>query len=334
MEINVERTKLPSVLIVTSEWPNYENDITGIHVINQVSRLREAGIKVSVFSFKGRKNPLNYIKAIISFWCLDLKKFDIIHAHHGQSGIVALSQNKLPVVITFHGSDIQGIFDKRGNLILQGRILKLASRMVAKLVDEVIIVSEHLKSYLPSISYHVIPMGIDINLFSPMQLTVARQALGLPLDKRLVLFVGDPTRTEKRFWLARESVDVLQNQLNVELVVGHGVLHADMPLYMNACDVLLLTSSSEGSPTVVKEALACNLPVISVDVGDVRMRIAAIEGCVLCKDDCPSTISDALITVLTRNQRISGRHSVLSLDEELLTQTVLQVYQRVIGKGL
>ncbi|TAK49464.1 MAG: glycosyltransferase, partial [Saprospiraceae bacterium] len=233
-----------------------------------------------------------------------------------------------------HGSDIQGIFDKRGNLILQGRILKLASRMVAKLVDEVIIVSEHLKSYLPSISYHVIPMGIDINLFSPMQLTVARQALGLPLDKRLVLFVGDPTRTEKRFWLARESVDVLQNQLNVELVVGHGVLHADMPLYMNACDVLLLTSSSEGSPTVVKEALACNLPVISVDVGDVRMRIAAIEGCVLCKDDCPSTISDALITVLTRNQRISGRHSVLSLDEELLTQTVLQVYQRVIGKGL
>jgi glycosyltransferase involved in cell wall biosynthesis len=321
------------VLIVTTEWPVYENDITGIHVINQVNRLKESGVEVSVFNFRGCKNPFNYFKAVLRFWHLDLKKFDLIHAHHGQSGIVALSQNKLPVVVTFHGSDLQGIFDKCGNLTFQGRILKRASHLVARLADEIIIVSEHLKFFLPPRSYHVIPIGIDMDMFFPRQLTEARKMLGLLSDNCLVLFVGDPDRTEKRFWLARESIEIIRNHCNVELIVAQGIPNEKMPLYMNACDVLLITSSSEGSPTVLKEALACNLPVVSTDVGDVRERIDSIDGCVVCKNDRPETIAAALVQVLSRRQRINSRQTVLELEEHLLTQKIIQVYQLVIDKA-
>lgn len=315
------------ILIVTSEWPDYTDDVTGIHVVNQVKRLQEAGVDVSVFSFIGRKNLFKYIKAIMGFRRLDLDDYDVIHAHHGQSGIVALCQKKLPVVVTFHGSDLQGLFNKWGHLTLLGYVLRLTSRMVAKLADEVIIVSGHLKSFLPGRSYHVIPIGIDIDLFSPMRLAEARQALGLPLDKRLILFVGDPDRTEKRFWLARESVDAIQDQLNVRLIVCHSISHEKMPLYMNACDVLLLTSSSEGSPTVIKEALGCNLPIVSVDVGDVRQRIAKVEGCIICDDARPETISSALQSVLVKPYRIESRESIADLDERVLINEVIDVYK-------
>lgn len=95
--------------------------------------------------------------------------------------------------------------------------------------------------------------------------------LGLPSDGRVALFVGDPARPEKRYWLAQKTVNLLVSRIQVELIVASSGPYEQVPLYyMNACDALLLTSSHEGSPNAVKEALACNLPVVSVDVGDVR----------------------------------------------------------------
>ncbi len=321
----------PRVLIVTSEWPVSENDITGIHVVNQVNSLKEAGVNVSVFNFLGHKNPLNYLRAIINFRRLNFEDYDLVHAHHGQSGIVALSQKSLPVVVTFHGSDLQGIFNKRGHVTLQGRILQFVSRTVARLADEIIIVSEHMSSTLPPRRYHVIPAGIDIKLFSPMPIAEARAMLGLPSDRHLVLFVGNPARTEKRFWLARESVEILRDHYkdDAELIAVHGISNEKMPVYMNACNVLLLTSLSEGSPTVLKEALACDLPVVSVDVGDVRQRIAGIKGCTVCKDSRPATMAQALYSVLKSPQRISGREAVQELDERFLVEKVIDVYKGV-----
>lgn len=319
-----------NILIVTSEWPRHDNDISGIHVVNQVSKLREIGLNVSVFQFFGRKNPFLYIKSIFEFWKLPLEKYDLIHAHHGQSGIVALSQKKLPVVVTFHGSDLQGVFDKKGNMTLSGYVLRFVSRMVANWADEVIIVSEHLRPFVPSKKCHVIPIGIDLHVFFPMPKEEARHRLGLPLEKYLVLFVGNPERAEKRYWLANKTIESLRTKFNIELIVVNGVLHDMMPYYMNACDALLVTSLSEGSPTMVKEALACQLPIVSVDVGDVRERIETIEECVVCEDDNPETVADGLMCVLSNRKRIDGSQSVQNLDERFLIQKVIQVYQQAI----
>lgn len=318
------------VLIVTSEWPRFSGDFSGIHVFDQIEQLRIGGIHVNVFSFSGKKNLFRYIMAIIEFWRLDKSEFDLVHAHHGQSGVVALSQRTLPVVVTFHGSDLQGVRDAAGNVTFQGRVLQFVCRMVARFADEVILVSDHLKAFIPIREYHVIPVGIDLKLFYSVPLIFARSKLGLSEYRHLVLFVGNPERTEKRFWLAHAAVERLKTELDVELIVANGVLHEIMPYYMNACDVLLITSSSEGSPAMVKEALACHLPIVSADVGDIREWIETIEGCVVCEDARPETVADGLLRVLSNKKRIHGSVAVQDLDERFLIQKVIQVYQQAI----
>jgi glycosyltransferase involved in cell wall biosynthesis len=106
-----------------------------------------------------------------------------------------------------------------------------------------------------------------------------------------------------------------------------------MPVLMSACDALLFTSMQEGSPNAVKEALACDLPVVSVEVGDVPVRLQGIEGCELCSDERPETIAAALERVLRRGQRIAGRQAVQQLDENLITQQVLGVYDTALARA-
>jgi glycosyltransferase involved in cell wall biosynthesis len=130
--------------------------------------------------------------------------------------------------------------------------------------------------------------------------------------------------------LAQAAVDLVRRTFNVELITVSGVPHKLVPLYMNACDVLILTSKHEGSPTVVKEALACDLPIVSVDVGDVRNRIEGIQGCILCSDDSPETIASALSRIFQHRNRIQGRETVADLREELIVEKIIGVYRSAI----
>jgi len=317
------------ILIVTTEWPRFEGDSSGIHVVNQINFLRRVGVLVDVFPFRGRKNPLAYRRARRDLNRIDLDQYDIIHAHHGQSGLVALSQDRRPVVVTFHGTDLQGIRDRRGRVTPLGYVLRFSSRWVAAHANEVILVSAHLARFLPKdIAYQVIPAGIDLSLFRPIPMADARLVLGLPRDARLVLFVGNPERTEKRFSLAQRAVASLKEMPAVQLVIANNVPLEKMPLYMNACDALLLTSSSEGSPNAVKEALACNLPVVSTDVGDVRQRVGTLDGCRVCPDDQPESLTQALRQILESHGRIQGRQAVLDMDEGMLVRKVIAVYEK------
>jgi glycosyltransferase involved in cell wall biosynthesis len=215
---------------------------------------------------------------------------------------------------------------------MAGTVLRLLGQLVARKAEEVIVVSAHLAEYLPQRTYHVIPSGINPDLFRPIPLEKAREKLNLSLNKRLVLFAANPGNARKRYKLAQEGVALLNASVDAELIVANGVPYETMPLYMNACDVLLLTSMHEGSPNVVKEALACNLPVVSVDVGDVRQRIGPVAGCVVCPDDRPETIAMALEHVLERKGRVNGRSAVQDLDEHLFTQKVIAVYERALAR--
>lgn len=330
MDSDVARLR-QSVLVVTSEWPVEGRELLGIHVVNQVAALRETGMNVDIFPFRGRKNPIRYLRAIINLHRLELHKYDLIHAHHGQSGIVALAQRQLPVVVTFHGSDVLGIRNQNGRMTVLGRVLRETSRLVARRADAAIIVAEHMKRYLPDISFRLIPAGIDTELFRPIPRAEARRALGMPLDSRLVLFVGDPSRPEKRFDLARSAMDLLNRHLSAELIVIHQIPHTQVPLYMNACDILLVTSLSEGSPNAVKEALACNLNIVSTDVGDISRRVGDTPGCAICVDDQPETIANALLETIKDLRRIDGRAHVRDLDERFLVLKVIDVYQAVLS---
>ncbi|MFQ5921929.1 MAG: glycosyltransferase, partial [Anaerolineales bacterium] len=279
----------------------------------------------------GKEKPLSYLGA----WrrlrrSYSLDQFDLIHAQFGQSGLLAMPTRK-PLIVTFHGSDLQGFLSPNGNYSYFSRYLLRISQFVAKRADQAIIVSDHLRDYLPpEISPEIIPCGVDLELFRPIPQTEARKRLSLPLDKSLVLFAADPKRTVKRFQLAEKSVQLVKSRLDVELIVISGIPHDEVPLYMNACDALILTSHHEGSPTVVKEALACNLPIVSVDVGDVRERIVGIEGCLLCYDDSPEAIADRIAHVLEASTRVPGREAVADLDERINAQKIISVYRQVL----
>jgi glycosyltransferase involved in cell wall biosynthesis len=198
----------------------------------------------------------------------------------------------------------------------------------------VIAVSERLRSFVPAaVPVSVIPLGLDFDLVPAVSQQEARRQLGLPLTERLVLFVGNPEETVKRYGLAQQAVEILNQTLSATLITGWGKPNKQILLMMIACDVLVLTSIQEGSPTVVKEALACNLPVVSLDVGDVRQRLNGIAGCEVCADDQPHTIAASLERVLRNGARIRGREEVQDLDEKLITEKVIRIYQSVLTRS-
>lgn len=316
------------VLMITSEWPTAEHPEWAVYLVQRVRFLRQAGIEVDVFAFRGLKNPFNYLKA---WWQLrqqfSLKTFDVIDAQFGQSGLVALFSSK-PVVVTFHGSDLQGFIGDNGQPTFTGRILQWVSRGTARFARQRVVVSEHLSAYLPvKRSAHVIPCGLDFRLFHPQPREEARAILSLPVDKRLILFAANPANPIKRFHLAKQAVATLSSAYHVELVTITSVPHEKVPLYMNACDVLLVTSKHEGSPMVIKEALACNLPVVATDVGDIRQRIENVDGCFIVQDDTPACIAAALQRVLENGTRTKGAETIQNLNEEILVQQMIQVYR-------
>ena len=321
------------VLMVTTNWPAPGGPRTSHFIKRQADFLQAAGVAVEVFHFQAQKNLLRYLKAWISVRRkLRSGRYDLIHAQFGQSGIMALPK-RIPYVVTLRGSDILGtVSDRSGKYTAAGRINQRVSQIVAAKANEVILVSEHMQEHLPEVqSCHVIPSGIDFDLFRCVPRDEARRQLSLPARERLVLFVGNPEQARKRYRLAEKAVDLLNQRFPAQLVVAWGVPHTDVPIYMAACDALVFTSMQEGSPNVVKEALACNLPVVSVAVGDVEKRIGGIDGCELCCDESSEAIASALERVLRRGKRVEGRSSVEHLSENAITQQVIAVYRSALS---
>ena len=321
------------VLMVTTNWPAPGGPRTSHFIKRQAEFLRAAGVDVDVFHFRALKNPVSYLKAWLTVRRkIRTRRYDLIHAQFGQSGLMALPK-RLPYVVTLRGSDILGtVSDRDGKYTLAGKVNQSVSRFVAARADAVILVSAHMQDQLKGDKRpHIIPSGIDFDLFQCTPRDEARARLGLPLDERLVLFVGNPNQARKRFALAKAAVDALNGRCPARLIVSWGVDHQEIPLYMSACDALVFTSMQEGSPNVVKEALACNLPVVSVPVGDAEDRIGSVEGCELCRDETPAAIASALERVLNRMERVKGRDAVAHLSETSITQQVIGVYRSILA---
>ena len=319
------------VLMVTSDWLWNSWGGPAVFIARQAEFLRREGVEVDLFPFRGGRQPGNYANA----WQevqrrLDHGSYDLVHAQFGQSGLTALPR-RTPLVVTFRGDDLEGIIGESGRYIPAGWLLRMISRTVARHADASIVVSEHMKRHLPhSVDAHVLPSGIDLSLFRPEPQEEARCRLGLPSGERLVLFVGNPHLARKRYGLAQQAVEMVSRSIPARLVVGWEKTHQEVAALMNACDALVCTSMQEGSPNAVKEAMACNLPVVSVPVGDVPLRIGGVEGCELCANERVETIAAGLERVLRRGGRSKGRKAVENLDERLLTLRLIDIYRSVL----
>jgi teichuronic acid biosynthesis glycosyltransferase TuaC len=317
------------VLMVTCEWPTRETPFAVPFLVQQVEFLRRAGVEVDVFCFRGAKNPINYLRAWWRFnrggergW----NQYDLVHAQFGQAALIPWPK-RLPLVITFHGVDLLGQLSPEGRPTLQGKLLVWLGRTVARFADAVLIVANEMRPNLPeSMPVHVLPTGVDFDSLPGLTQQQARHQLGLPLDERLALFVGSPHDPLKRYARACEAIEVLNRRLPTRLILGWGRPHQEILRMMYACDVLVVTSLQEGSPTIVKEALACDLPIVSVVVGDVVERLKGIEGCQIVSDDNPETIAYAIERTLLRGGRIKGRDNIKHLDEKVLVEKLIGIY--------
>jgi glycosyltransferase involved in cell wall biosynthesis len=317
--------------MVTSDWLWNSWGGPAVFIARQAEFLRKEGVDVDLFPFRGARQARNYAMAWREVRSrLQHGSYDLVHAQFGQSGLTALPK-RVPLVVTFRGDDLEGIIGERGRYIPAGWLLRLISRTVARQADAAIVVSEHMKRHLPrSVNAHVLPSGIDLDLFRPEPQEEVQRRLGLPLSHRHVLFVGNPALARKRYGLAQEAVERVNRSIPTRLLVGWEKTHQEVADLMNACDALICTSMQEGSPNAVKEAMACNLPVVSVAVGDVPLRMTGVEGCELCPDDRADTIAALLERVLRRDKRSHGRKAVAELDERVLTRRLVNIYRSVL----
>jgi len=308
------------VLMLTNMYPHEEDPSFGTFVYEQVRALRALGVEIDVLFVNGRASRWNYLWGYPRLWRqLHYVRYDLIHAHYVFSGWIARAQFRLPIVQSFHAPGQMHTY--------QGWLC----RRLAPLVDAVIVTSEEHKRLLGDPRALVIPCGVDLTLFAPQPQEEAREALGWPLERKVVLWVGDP-RPEKRLDLAQAAFELLrQRRDDVDLRIVSKVPHEEIPTYMNAADVLVLTSDHEGSPVVIKEAMACNLPLVSTPVGDVPEVISGVEGCFLA-EHTPEDLAAKLEEALAFGRRTRGREAIQHLSTEAEARRLLSLYKEVLRR--
>jgi len=320
------------ILVVTNLWPTESDPGYGSFVQAQMESLRPLGVEFDTLFIDGRASRWNYLRAIGRMRSLlRQKRYDLVHAHFGLSGWVARCQLRVPVVVSFMGDDVLGRPRRDGSITPYGRFLQASSFLLARMVAASIVKSGQMKSKLRLTSSEVIPNGVDLNAFQPIERNEARRALGLDPAKKYVLFPYGPAEQRKRYDLIQAAVAEAQaDDPAIEILLVRGVPRHRMPLYMNAADVLVLASIFEGSPNAVKEAMAVNLPVVAVDVGDVRGVIGRTEGCFIVPREV-KPMAAKILKVCRRAERTRGREAMARLAIGKVAERVVEVYAKVAG---
>ncbi|QLG60396.1 glycosyltransferase [Halorarum salinum] len=301
--------------LVTTESPFFEK---------QVEALERQGVSCTTVSLPRRTGDGRSVRAYGDLYRRLLSEvaggFDVVHANYGLVGPLALAQPRRPVVLTLWGSEIMGA----------AGWLDAVSAWTARRSDAVIAPSAAVSERLDC-EHHVVPFGVDTDLFRPIPRDDARELLGWDRDADVVLFPYPPSRTIKNHPLAEAVVDRLPT--DAELKTMDGVPYGKVPLYMNASDAVLVTSRRESGPMVVKEAAACEVPVVSTDVGFVADVLDGVEGSSVCSSR--EELVDGLAAALESDGPANGRAGpdvpdVLGLDR--MGERLVDVYRSAAGR--
>ena len=309
------------ILIVCSGNKTSEDFDFELHqpfIYEQIKSLESLDIKIELFLIKG-KGVFGYLKNIKRLrTVINSKNVDIVHAHNGPSGFIAIFQRSVPVIITFHGSDI--------NL----RYLNVLSSIACLFSKWNIFVSQKLydKIYIkPSAKFSIIPCGINMDVFYPIDKTIARNKLGLSTTGKYILFGAAFNNPIKNYALTKKALEL--SDINSEVIELKNKSREEVCYFLNACDVLLLTSKSEGSPQVIKEAMACNCPIIATNVGTVKEIIGEINNCYVT-DFNPKNIAEKILMILKTGGRANGQAHIKEYDNLLIANQILKVYHTLV----
>ncbi len=286
-------------------------------IIEQVEALEKMGQTVHFFGIQGHGiwgYVRNYkgLKRIIQDY-----KPDVIHAHYGLSGLLSVLQRRVPVVTTFHGSDINN------------RKVLPFSRLAMKLSAFTIFVSQkNVDIARPTEKFALLPCGVNTDNFRMLSKHNARLQLHLDATKTYVLFAGSFSNSVKNPELAQKAIALLNN---VELIELKGYSRVEVNYLMHAVDAALMTSHSEGSPQFIKEVMACGCPLVSVDVGDVKEITSGVDGCYLVSRD-PKQIAEKLQLAIDFKERTQGRQRIveLGLENQKVAEKIVAIYTNVV----
>ncbi|MDZ7775669.1 MAG: glycosyltransferase family 4 protein [Bacteroidales bacterium] len=291
----------------------------------QGDSLKKEGIKIDYFPLVG-KGLSGYLKNV-----LKLKKHlknnpaDIIHAHYSYSGVVAhLASKKMPIVVSLLGTDVNG----------KGIIKKLIISCIRFLSwDTLIVKSVSMQEKLKQSQSYIIPNGVNTELFDVISKEKSRNELHWDKSKKYILFAANPDREEKNFSLTQKAVSLLNNK-NVELKYLDNIIQTNMPVWLNAADVVVLSSLWEGSPNVIKEAMACNCPIVATNVGDIEWLFGNEPGHYLATfapEDFANKINKAL-DFAGKYNKTNGRKRLLALglESETIAKKIIAIYKSIL----
>lgn len=304
------------VLIVAS----YNKNRFAPFIVEQAEALKRHGCEVDYLGLQG-KGIKGYLKNLPALR-RSIQAFhpDVIHAHYGLSGLLANLQRRVPVVTTYHGSDIN---DKKAL-----RFSKTAMRLSAW---NIFVSRKTLDIAQPKKHFSLIPCGIDLCDAQMTEKSEARLKMKLDEKKKYVLFAGAFDNAVKNAPLAKEVVSLMQDD-NVELLELKGYSREEVTMLMCAVDAFLMTSFTEGSPQVIKEAMACGCPIVSVDVGDVKERMEGVDGCYVAETREPHELFELLKRALSFEVKTKGREKIVveGLDNRQVAEEIMGVYERIL----
>ena len=302
------------VLIVAS----YNKNRFAPFIVEQANALVEKGCEIEYFGIVG-KGIKGYLSAY-SELCKKVKSFkpDIIHANYGLSGLLANLQRTVPVVTTYHGSDI--------NL---PKVLKLSKITMRLSAFNFFVSQRNVDIAKAKKKFLLLPCGVNLPEYKEEDVIAIKKQLNWQETKKYILFAGAFDNRVKNSPLAIESVKLLNN---TELIELKGYTREQVTALFYAVDAFLMTSITEGSPQVVKEAMACGCPIVSVDVGDVSERIEGLDGCYIAERNTQD-IADKLNKALSLNYRTKGRERIieLGLTNDIVAKKLIEIYKNILS---
>jgi glycosyltransferase involved in cell wall biosynthesis len=262
--------------------------------------------------------------------------------------------NGWPYVVTTHGYDIYDLpfrneqyRGKITNVLNEASAIVSVSNEIQKLMIEQLHTSNEIV---------VIPNGYDPLSFHEMSRQKCREQLKLPQDKKIILTVGYLAPEKGQRILIESSRKVLESRKDVLFVlVGDGTdrklledkiqeyklkerfilagkkKHSEIPVWMNAADILCIPSLSEGVPTVLFEALGCGIPVVATSVGGIPEIIQNDNHGVLLPPDDKVALTNALANALQKNW---NRPEIIEYSKnftwEGISNSILNLYKKIL----
>lgn len=291
-------------------------------IVEQAEALKASDCEVDFFGLQGKgvRGYLGNLSALKRM--IKERRPDVVHAHYGLSGLLACMQRKVPVVVTYHGSDIN-----------DPKVLKLSKMAMRLSAWDVFVSRKTLEIASPNKNYSLLPCGINLSDLQATDKSNARQRLKLTQNKKYVLFAGAFDNEVKNAVLAKAALALL-NDDELELLELKGFSREQVTLLMCAADALMMTSFTEGSPQVIKEAMACGCPIVSVDVGDVKERTEGVEGCYVAETREPKELACLLRQALAFEGKTKGFEKLLAdgLNNSEVARRLKEIYGFICQK--